>query len=243
MLRAYFDRSEVPKYGAVAVAGWLLPVERWERFEKNWREVLHSFGVSLPHMTDYEGGHGEFQGWLPAKKADFMQRLIGVLRQAGPFGVSVGLLKSDFDAVLTNSQQRTVSAFGLCAAHAIGSMMRVVKDGGSAEPIACVFESGDEGAGQITRGVTDARKKSAEFDKRLLSLSFEQKNHMWGLEAADFLVYEAAKHLPRKVGLDPTRPRRSLLRLLKRTKHISIHLDAALLRRVLFVNGASDDGP
>jgi hypothetical protein len=226
-------------YGSVAVAGWLLTVERWEQFEQNWRDVLHSFNVSLLHMKDYEGGHEEFQSWLPSRKAEFMQRIVGVLRKAQPLGVSVALLKSDLDAVLTKDQQRKVSAYGICAVHAIGSMMRWVKDKGSSEPIAYVFEAGDEGGGRITDGIENARKKSPEFDKRLLSFAFEKKPNMWGLEAADFLAYEAAKQLPKKVGLDSRSPRRSLLRLLKRTEHISIHLDAEILRRILFVGGAS----
>jgi len=241
MLRAYFDRSEVPKYGVLAVGGWLTTVERWERFEQNWREVLDSFGVSHLHMTDYESGHEEFQGWIPAKKAEFMQRLIGVLRQTDPLGVSVALLKSDFDALLPKDQQKEAPAYAVCAVNAIGAMMRWVKNKGSSQPIASVFEAGDEGVGKIVDGIAKARKRSAEFDKRLLSLSLEKKGNMWGLEAADFLAYEAAKYLPRHVGLDPTSPRKSLLRLLQRTKHISVHLDGELLRRVLFRDGPLGD--
>jgi hypothetical protein len=231
-LRAYFDRSEVPKYGAVAVAGWLLSVEHWGRFEENWREVLRSFGVSRLHMAEYESGHGEFRGWPPENKKVFMRRLIGVLRQAGPLGVSVGLLRSDFESTLSEAQRRIVSAYGLCAVHAIGGMMRWVKDKGSREPIAFVFETGDVGAGQITSAIAKARRDNTEFDQHIDSLDFERKeNAVWGLEAADFLAYEAAKHLPRLVGLDPMSPRRSLLRLLKRTQHVSMHLGADLLRK------------
>jgi len=195
-------------------------------------------------MKNFEGGHGEFQGWLPPRKAKFMKQLIAVLRRAAPLGVSVGLLKSDLDLLLTKEQQKKVSAYGLCAVHAIGSMMHWVKKKGSSEPIACVFEAGDEGAGRITDGINHARKKSAEFDKRLLSFGFEKKPNMWGLEAADFLAYEAAKHLPKKAGLDPKPPRQSLLRLLKRTpEHISIHLDTEVLRNPLFgLTDALGDG-
>lgn len=239
MLRAYFDRSEVPKYGAVTVAGWLTTGERWGLFEQRWREILHEFGVSQLHMTDYEGGHEEFRGWLPAKKAQFMQRLVGVLRVADPLGVSVGLMKADFDAVLTQDQQRVVPAFAVCAVNAIGRMMRWVKDQGSDQPIEFVLEAGDEGTGKILDGIAKARKKSAEFDSRILSVDREKKGNVWGLEAADFLAYEAAKQLPRTTGVDRTPPRKSLLRLLKRTKHLSVHLDVELLRIVMFTDWPS----
>jgi len=236
MFRAYFDRSSVPRYGSVAVAGWVMLALRWNYFEPNWYEVLRSFGVSHLHMTDFEGGHKEFQGWTPDRKRDFMRQVIGVLRRAGPLGVSVGLLQSDLDGFLDLDQQREhVSAYGLCAVHAIGRMMKEIKSKGVAQPLACVFESGDDRKGQIIAAVTGARKKSAEYDKRLESLRFEEKGSAWGLEAADLLAYEAAKHIPRKVGLDPTPIRKSLWRLLHRTQHISIHLDVEVLRRSLFI--------
>jgi hypothetical protein len=117
-------------------------------------------------------------------------------------------------------------------------MMKEIKSKGVAQPLACVFESGDDRKGQIIAAVTGARKKSAEYDKRLDSLHFEAKGSAWGLEAADLLAYEAAKHIPRKVGLDPTPIRKSLWRLLHRTQHISIHLDVEVLRRSLFIETA-----
>ena len=149
MFRAYFDRSSVPRYGSVAVAGWVMLALRWNYFEPNWYEVLRSFGVSHLHMTDFEGGHKEFQGWTPDRKRDFMRQVIGVLRRAGPLGVSVGLLQSDLDGFLDLDQQREhVSAYGLCAVHAIGRMMKEIKSKGVAQPLACVFESGDDRKGQ-----------------------------------------------------------------------------------------------
>jgi len=113
--------------------------------------------------------------------------------------------------------------------------MNEVKSKGITQPIACVFESGDDRKGQIIGAVASARKKGAEYDTRLDSLRFEAKGSAWGLEAADLLAYETAKHIPRKVGLDPTPIRKSLWRLLHRTQHISIHLDPEVLRQSLFI--------
>src|SRR5207249_11782330 len=98
------------------------------------------------------------------------------LRLAGPLGVSVGLLQSDLDRFLSVDQQREhVSAYGLCAVYAIGRMMNEIKSKGITQPIACVFESGDDRKGQIIVAVAGARKKSAEYDKRLESFVLRKR--------------------------------------------------------------------
>ena|SRR2546427_13052001 len=230
-LQAYFDCSQVPGYGAIAVAGYLSSAGRWERFGENWRDVLQEYDVSRLHMAEFESGYGEFQDWLPTQKKIFMRRLIGVLRQTALLGVSVGLLKPDFESIVSRDQRKKVPAYGLCSAHGIGAMMRWVRASGGNKPIAFVFEKGDLGAGLIDKGIEKARHESTEFNKFILSLDFKPKGEAWGLEAADFLAYEAAKNLPRRAGLDKSLERRSWLRMVRRVPYIEIYLDAEFLRK------------
>ena len=62
---AYLDasRGEGGDADVYSVAGFIADADRWETFGAKWKEALDGYGLSSFHMTDFEGGFGEFKGW------------------------------------------------------------------------------------------------------------------------------------------------------------------------------------
>jgi len=242
MLRAYFDRSELPKYGIAVVAGYLSHVDLWDRFEPDWRKILRLEGLEFFHMADYVARQGPYKGWSDRRRLKVIKQLISVIDHVSLYHFATGLRTTDLDALIPKKQQhRELPPYGLCAICAAAGIMAWVRDRGSPSPIACVFESGDEHGGQIVDAFSSAKRKSDELDRRLLSWSFEDKRKIWGLQAADLLAYEAARQAVLNLGLRDHPVRQSLLRLLRRTRYDSNFLSIDALRKILFENGPSGD--
>ncbi len=63
MLTCYFDEAGGRDIRYTVVAGWVASVERWERFEVDWRIFLAKYDVPHFHMKEYTGFSGPFRKW------------------------------------------------------------------------------------------------------------------------------------------------------------------------------------
>jgi hypothetical protein len=105
MLRAYIDDSgndqdkRPERDPALALAGFVGPVERWDGFALDWISVLDDYDVCEMHMTDFEGRYRQFKGWLrnDSRAHPFLDALVAVIRRHRvlPFGAVVSLTQFD----------------------------------------------------------------------------------------------------------------------------------------------------
>src|SRR5438552_15987477 len=96
MLRAYFDRSELPKYGIAVVAGYLSHVDLWDRFEPDLRNILRLEGLEFFHMADYVARQGPYNVWLDRGRLKVIKQLISVIDHVRLFHFETDLRVTDF---------------------------------------------------------------------------------------------------------------------------------------------------
>ena len=60
---AYFDASGTKRSPILTVAGFVGRASKWERFNREWNEILVREGVGFMHMTEFVSSRSEFSSW------------------------------------------------------------------------------------------------------------------------------------------------------------------------------------
>lgn len=108
-------------------------------------------------------------------------------------------------------------------------------------PLELVFESGDEGAGELLAKLEDAKK--GLFANRILSINFEDKKNAIALQAADLVAYETVKQFVRRIGADGRPLRRSLQAAEKEIPHYGEYLGWEWFQAQLARRRSAGHGP
>jgi len=82
---SYFDESGGLDHGFIAVCGWLASVERWQRFEKEWKLLLSFHDVPYFHMKELAHFNGPYEKWLgkviTSPRTEFLKEAAGIIRK------------------------------------------------------------------------------------------------------------------------------------------------------------------
>jgi hypothetical protein len=89
MFETYCDEAGGLDHGFIAVCGWLASVERWKRFEADWKQMLAAYDVPYLHMTEFAHFNGPFEKFLSANfgpRTNFMKEATRIIRESVEFG-------------------------------------------------------------------------------------------------------------------------------------------------------------
>jgi len=145
MFAAYLDASgkteDVSKPGvpALALAGYVAPVEAWKRFDKKWRvELLRSFSLKHAHHKNFAQTRNQYEGWSEKKRVRYVQVGSGLINQAASVGVVTAVLLKDY-ARSVSANQKPKSPFMFVAAECLKQIARWASKEKITEPIAYFF--------------------------------------------------------------------------------------------------------
>ncbi len=219
MFTVYLDES-YGKANAYAVAGYVATVSQWEAWERDWNElILLKEGVSTLHKRELEHLWGDFKKWrtLPeqeqkSKKRRVNERACGIILCRVNAGFAAAITKSDFDEVDKGGWAEYIGkSYYACGVLACMRLVAGWADEFSRnEPIDYVFESGAEGADEVSKLLHKFEKDDEVRAKfRLNTWSFASKKdrvikgvsypRVPQLDAADFLAYEMYRHMDNQV--------------------------------------------
>jgi len=244
MFRAYFDRSELAKPAPVmAVSGYLSSDEEWVNFEPAWRKALEEFGVEMFHMTEFECRHRPFDSWTNEMRVSLLGQLLNLVSRHAMVGIGVGILMNDYAGLSAEDQKLLGHPYAMCSLKAVADTFRWI-DGFIAKKVATgewaltekgkgvavefVFESGDEGAGELDEQLKK-EQAGGTFAGRVLRWSFESKRGIGALQAADFAAYETTKQLVRTIGAEERAMRKSMEQFVANTAYVGEYFEARTL--------------
>jgi len=157
MFTAYFDASRSGTDDrVVTVGGFVAPVKKWDRFGKEWKELLRESGTgaTMFHMTDFVGSRKPWQDWKGKtnERREYMDKLVSCIDRNTNKGFAVSLMKSHFSRV--NSVYRVEEEIGpryaLCGLGCIGKVVLwAEKRKIDPKSILYIFEDGDPGQGRL----------------------------------------------------------------------------------------------
>jgi hypothetical protein len=244
MFRAYFDRSELGKPAPVmAVSGYLSSDDEWAKFEPAWRRVLDAFGVEMFHMTEFECRLHPFESWTNETRVNLLKQLLGLVSLHTMAGIGAGILMDDYSGLSGDDQKLLGHPYAMCGLKAVADTFRWIDDliedkvvkgewaraeKAASVPVEFVFESGDEGAGELDEQL---KKEAAagKFAGRILRWRFENKRGVGALQAADFAAYETTKQLVRTIGADERAMRKSMEAFVSKTPYVAEYFERRTL--------------
>lgn len=218
MVTGYFDDSGTSAHDSVvAVAGYIGSLSQWEKFAREWRSHLSKFNVTVMHRTDLESFHGEFVGWTPEQRTEFVSKAQQIIKRRTYVAIGNAVIKADFERMFPDRLKRFYGgAYGYCAILCLARAKRWFDKVKQQDPIDWVFEAGTDGSGQIAHlfNAVYANVQS-RTDFRLCRWSFAGKDEPQ-LQAADLIAYEVFKHATNRALAWPRRKVRLSLQHLVR---------------------------
>lgn len=119
LLTSYMDEtghSDDPNFHFAGMAGFVAPLDNWERLGRVWQEILDVFKLKEPfHMKDFAHSEGRFKDWKgnETKRRMLFSSLIEVTvyAQLMPVGAIVSI--EDFNALSKAQQGRFLDPYYL----------------------------------------------------------------------------------------------------------------------------------
>jgi len=216
-LDSYNDESHTTATTFV-VAGYVGSAADWRGLIFRWKRRLAREGVGEFHAVDCAQATRAFKGWAPDRRETLQSDLAQLLLNSGLVPVVTAIQLPGWPAVedrirAVRPRQRTPYHLGFEHQITLVSQQKL----GGRRPIDFVFdqfakhEGGAREVFESMKGETDPR---FNFAKRLRSLDFADSSVQVGLQAADFLAYEAKRHLEVEWGQAPRKNRTQWFELL-----------------------------
>jgi len=187
-LSAYFDESGSPSSHAVIVSGFASTVEKWVRFDRDWKRAHADFGLPDPHehpfhMKDFAHSNGVFEEWKgdEIRRRNFIDRLVSIIQIRAEFGFTFGVEMETYKQVnaIFPLRDRSVAPYALCA-------------------LGCIFRA-NSWAKQQGHQIRHVLADGAIDKGRLLEMAdppyprFGTMKEFLPCQAADFSAWEAHK--------------------------------------------------
>ncbi len=185
-LTLYCDASGKEHESLIVVAGAVSSVERWRRFDKEWKQALADNSLKYFRMSEFAHSIGQFKkGWKghESRRQEFLKRLVRIAIKHLQCWIGAAIWKSEYDKADHVYQAREfLSAYPFCGITCIELAVAWAR----AQkldylPMEFVFEAGDDGWGQLEKRVREDYKQSP------IPCAKEQATP---LQFADFAAYE-----------------------------------------------------
>ncbi len=201
MLRAFFDESGKHEHARIfTIAGYVAKVSQWARLGSKWKMALSEEGLTEFHMTDCEGGYGEFKGFSRTKRDGLQMKFIDLILEADLIGTGTAIVRRHYENVLPvlrrNPKYRYL--YFLAFENSISDMMHRTKGRYPHERISVVFDAQKEFSGRAKELFDEIKKLDVEdipYLARIGGLTFEDSKQTVQLQTADILAYEVNRFL------------------------------------------------
>lgn len=244
MLTCYLDESTAQgeRDPATSVAGYVATGKQWANFAKLWNGMLAFYSVPLFHAKEFETEWGRkrarakegrkrliYRQWSKAKRKDFHNDIIGIIRQSGLQDVGIGIPQSVYDAVMTPERLKKYGKTpdGLCATLALAQAGGFAWDNRAVYKQApnIIYERGDRLKKCLEWAHAEfcASKVYGDFYQLSILAPAPKSKEFPQLQAADYLAFEVAKRASHYV--DPNPPADAILetladgRKVRKTRH------------------------
>jgi hypothetical protein len=197
----YFDDSGTHPESAVAVVGgYQASAEQWREFSRNWDEVneIEHFGIF--RMSDFVARKQQFTQWDDTKRQRIVEKLMNIINTRTLCGFAYAVIKADFDRVVPPDLRARLGGnhYAFTVMACTGAIRDWREKYAIDVPMDYIFEKGTKGEGEVMKMLGQAAKQLGVYEALGLmpdGFSFQPKNRLVQLQAADMLAYESYRHM------------------------------------------------
>jgi hypothetical protein len=139
---------------AMTFAGFVSRASKWDRFNREWSQILADEGVSSLHMTDFASSQGEYKSWKgnTDRRRRFIARLVSCIKRNTNKGFSSGIFIDDYNAI--NAEFMLAESMGqpytLCGYSCLGALEKwAINKRTRKAAMLVAIEEGDEDQGEL----------------------------------------------------------------------------------------------
>jgi hypothetical protein len=193
-LTGYFDESGSDAGNEYyIVAGFVSTVEKWDRFDGDWKAVLRQFKVSSFHAHEFDNGRrgfGPYKDWDEERRRDFMGKLLGIIVRRTHKSFGTATHKKSLDIVLGNSDIKRYygGPFSVSFFNTVHAVSEYRKKHYPSTPIVHIFDEGNSREGAILQAAKTIRLQKG--DTMIEDIRPGNDETITPLQAADLLAFE-----------------------------------------------------
>jgi hypothetical protein len=198
LFRAYFDASGDKRMKAMAFAGFVSRVNKWDRFNEEWPAILAREDLKEFRMTDFVSSQGEFKSWRGQtdRRRRFISDLVKCVKRNTNKGFSSSVFVDDYNRI--NNDFMLAESIGqpytLCGYACLGALAKwAINKGERKDRILIAVEDGDEDKGELI-----ARAESDGF--KVVPL---KKAYVTAFQAGDLVGWKCRTVLQEALRLGP----------------------------------------
>jgi hypothetical protein len=185
MFTAYFDASGKESGAIISMAGFVSRVQKWQRFEAQWRSLLPS-GIDAFHFTDFASSKKGWEQWRDkhTERAILVSKLVRCIRDNTNKGFACSLEVPDYQSINRRLKLReTVGRpYVFVGKTCLGGLQTWANSKGiDHRRILCIFEDGDEGIGEL---IASARKEG-------YNAIAQSKKDVRAFDSSDFAAWKS----------------------------------------------------
>ncbi|MBI4166910.1 MAG: DUF3800 domain-containing protein [Acidobacteria bacterium] len=236
MLAAYLDESGHKDTKILCVAGYVATGEQWRKFSNEWNSIIKPEGIEVFHMTDFETGHGDFEGWAREKRDRLFERLSQTINHSVIYETWVAVDVEECDRILREiDKDFFANSYVLCGTLCIFFISNWAKRHWKREPVVITFEEGRKFSGDMSKLWELMLRREWLRDRyKISNITKDSKKNSVPLQAAGVIAYEMRLRYN-----NPSAPSRPYLRWLAYSNYKGKFLTGHELRA--FAKMANDD--
>jgi len=167
---AYFDASGKPTSTVLCFGGFVSRPEKWDKFEREWKDIISQEGVSYFHMTDFASSEDEFKGWRgqSQRRRIFMDALVQCLNRRTNKGFCTSVIAKEYNELNQTYMLHEFigDAYTFAGASCIGALKTwAIKKNVPVGNILVLVEEGDERQGRLINTIRKEGFKAATQPK------------------------------------------------------------------------------
>jgi hypothetical protein len=197
----YLDESATDGGTPTAVVGGLLLNEHdGFSLDRQWRDMLNEFGLTVLHMRDFQAHRFD-----QSAKSRILSRATKIIADNRIYSLSAMLEHEDYRNSFSDETRRDHSPYELCFILAALANAKMAQFNKYQEPIAFVVDQGNRYADQVrlAHAEMDGLYQATGFPTNMGKLWFADDQNVTALQAADVICWGARRKATATVNRFP----------------------------------------